>query len=381
MVSESQAFRLATFIYDAAEDPALWPSALDEIGTALNAPIRGFSVEDAEHPKSNISLMAGMDPFYRRLYDEHYESINLHLQRARPMFAPGRIIASHQVCSDRETPASEYYNDFLSKQRDWFHIVGGCVAAHGPLLSIVHFIRGRSSGAFSDKEIGLLELLMPHFQRAARLHGIFARGSHTAVCLDSLSSAVFLVSPSGKVEFMNRAAQVLIQENDGIGVDANGQLVCADKKLLATIARASQTAEGRGLSSGGYLPVHRPSDKRPYTVVVSPVRQTDPFSGNRLPGAFVFVVDPESRVNSIAGILRRTYNVTPAEARLAEILAEGRDLQDACEQLGILRTTARTHLQRLFEKLGVKRQAELVAVLVRLAAQLPNDALLQNIAR
>jgi DNA-binding CsgD family transcriptional regulator len=288
---------------------------------------------------------------------------------------PGRVLATHQFCSDREILASEYYNDFLRLQKDWFYVLGGCVTAQGPTLSLVNFCRGRSSGAFDDAEIGLLELLMPHFQRAARLHGIFSRDQHKTACLDSLSTAVFLVSASGKIEFTNRAAQDLIQKNDGIGVDVNGRLVCGNKNLAAAIARASLTAHGCGLSPGGLLPVSRPSGKRPYTVLVSPVRQTNPFSANRRPGAIVSVVDPESKANSIAGVLRRTFNVTQAEARLAEILAQGRNLQDACEELGVLRTTAKTHLQRLFEKFGVKRQAELVAVLVRIAAQLPHDVL------
>lgn len=364
-------FRLVTLIYEAAEDPKIWPIVLDEIGSALDSPIQVFTVEDTQDPKSSLSLTAGLDPAYERLYNEYYQSVNLHLRRARPMFAPGRVIATNQICSDQETMASEYYNDFLRPQGDWFYVVGGCVTAENGLLSIAHFARGRASGAFSEKEIGFLEFLTSHLQRAARLHRIFARDNHAAACLDSLSSAVFLVGSLGKVEFLNRAAQALLRKNDGIGMDGTGQLVCGNRNLSAAISRASRTANGAGLSPGGVFPVPRRSGKRPYTVLVSPIRQTDPFSASRRSGAIVSVIDPEDKANSIAGILRRTWDVTPAEARLAEILAEGRNLQDACDELGILRTTAKTHLQHLFQKLGVKRQAELVAVLVRIAAQLP----------
>jgi DNA-binding CsgD family transcriptional regulator len=345
VVNETLIFRLVTLIYEAAENPTLCSIALDEIDTAMNAPVK--------------------------------ESVNIHLQRARPMFGPRQVIASRQVCSDQETLASEYYNDFLRPQRDWFHLVGGCVAAESHLLSIVHFARGRASGAFDDKEFSLLELLMPHLQRAAKLHRIFSRDNHAAACLDSVLTAVFLVSASAKVEFMNRAARSLLETNDGIGIDVDGRLMCGNRSLLTAVARASRAANGSGLSPGGFLPVRRGSGKRPYTVVVSPVRRTDPFTANPRPCAMVFVVDPDNKASSITEILRRTYSVTPAEGRLAEILAEGRNLQDACEELGILRTTAKTHLQHLFEKLGVKRQAELVAVLARIAAQLPHDTLLQ----
>jgi DNA-binding CsgD family transcriptional regulator len=85
----------------------------------------------------------------------------------------------------------------------------------------------------------------------------------------------------------------------------------------------------------------------------------------------VFVVDPEREPASVAALLHRTYQVTPAEARLAEILMSGRDLDAACEELGVTRNTVRTQLKQLFEKLGVKRQAELVALLLRIASPLP----------
>lgn len=69
MVSEARVLRLTTLIYEAGEDPRLWPMVLDEIGSALGAPIRGFTVEDAEHPKSNLSLTAGINPSYQGLYN------------------------------------------------------------------------------------------------------------------------------------------------------------------------------------------------------------------------------------------------------------------------------------------------------------------------
>ena len=62
---------------------------------------------------------------------------------------------------------------------------------------------------------------------------------------------------------------------------------------------------------------------------------------------------------------RRTFELTPAEARLARILIAGKSLNDACHELHIQRTTAKTHLRNLFDKLGVRRQTELVSLLLR----------------
>ena len=53
------------------------------------------------------------------------------------------------------------------------------------------------------------------------------------------------------------------------------------------------------------------------------------------------------------------------EASLANLLMEGKTVNECCDLLGIRRSTARTHLQHLFEKVGVQRQSELVSVLLK----------------
>lgn len=61
--------------------------------------------------------------------------------------------------------------------------------------------------------------------------------------------------------------------------------------------------------------------------------------------------------------LEAEYGLTPAQARLAAHLAAGGALADHADAQGISVATARQHLKQVFEKLGVRRQAELVAML------------------
>jgi DNA-binding CsgD family transcriptional regulator len=75
-----------------------------------------------------------------------------------------------------------------------------------------------------------------------------------------------------------------------------------------------------------------------------------------------------------AGALRRrlqnailVYHLSPAQARLAERIIEGRDLVVAAEDLGVTVNTARTQLHRMFEKTGVRSQPALVRVLLSVA--------------
>lgn len=54
------------------------------------------------------------------------------------------------------------------------------------------------------------------------------------------------------------------------------------------------------------------------------------------------------------------FGLTAAEERLLTILFDGCSLPEAAARLGVARSTARTHLQRLFDKTGARRQAELL---------------------
>jgi DNA-binding CsgD family transcriptional regulator len=61
--------------------------------------------------------------------------------------------------------------------------------------------------------------------------------------------------------------------------------------------------------------------------------------------------------------LTRAFGLTPAEARLASIIAKGRSPEQAAGTLGISPGTARNHLKEIFGKTDTHRQSELVALL------------------
>lgn len=69
-----------------------------------------------------------------------------------------------------------------------------------------------------------------------------------------------------------------------------------------------------------------------------------------------------------AGRLRIVFGPTNAEARLADHMARGEDIDAAAAALGITRHTARSQLKTIFAKTDTHRQAELVALLARLRA-------------
>jgi DNA-binding CsgD family transcriptional regulator len=66
-----------------------------------------------------------------------------------------------------------------------------------------------------------------------------------------------------------------------------------------------------------------------------------------------------------AAILAKTFRLTPAEAKLACIIARGASPEIAAGELKISRETARNQLKSVFAKTDTHRQSELVALLLQ----------------
>ena len=69
-------------------------------------------------------------------------------------------------------------------------------------------------------------------------------------------------------------------------------------------------------------------------------------------------------------MITRLFGLTPTEASLAMLLANGLTLDEASDELGVSRNTARTHLRAVFSKTGVSRQTGLVSLILRSVAPL-----------
>jgi DNA-binding CsgD family transcriptional regulator len=189
--------------------------------------------------------------------------------------------------------------------------------------------------------------------------------------IDSIPIALVLTERSGKVRFANVTARRILAKNDGLCVGSDGVITCTQHFRQADLLRlhfdAEESSQGRS-GKPAVLSIARPSGKRPFILVVSPIHYSrSTFAPNR-PSAILLISDPESKIEGIEPALRHLYALTIAEARVAVILMQGKSLSAVCDQFHIRRTTARTHLRNLFNKLGVARQAELVAVLNRSAA-------------
>ena len=183
--------------------------------------------------------------------------------------------------------------------------------------------------------------------------------------LDLVNIGLLVTNASGQLLLANHSAEQILETRDGIELTPRETIRTSLKSTPALNVLLDAAGKSQE-SNDSILAIRRPSGKRPLTLVIRSVQavsapEADPAS----PTALVFILDPEFPVETAESELRQLYGLTSTEACLANLLMEGKTLDECCESLDIRRSTARTHLQHLFEKVGVQRQSELVSLLLK----------------
>lgn len=78
----------------------------------------------------------------------------------------------------------------------------------------------------------------------------------------------------------------------------------------------------------------------------------------------ILTFDAERKLSPVT--LQNLFGFTPAESRLAVLLANGKSVIECADALGVRISTVREKLGNLFAKTGTSRQPELVSILSRL---------------
>ncbi len=81
-------------------------------------------------------------------------------------------------------------------------------------------------------------------------------------------------------------------------------------------------------------------------------------------GKLLVTFDDTDRLERQLASATEVYGLSDTQGRLARQLIDGRDLSTAASALGISPNTAKTHLQRIYDKTGVRAQPALVRLLL-----------------
>ncbi|MGD9590114.1 MAG: helix-turn-helix transcriptional regulator [Pyrinomonadaceae bacterium] len=218
----------------------------------------------------------------------------------------------------------------------------------------------------------MMEEVFPHLRRAMDLYlNQLRNGSENGLlkrAIAEIDPGVLILNKSGKVLFENERAERLLAEKAGIARDRGGELAmrspARSRKLKSRIGRiASADPDDQAAASETFILTG--SDGLASLEVKLTRIEPGHVLGIGDDACVMMTVRPLLNVGTPpVKDLRRLYGLTPAEERLARMIADGHSVQEACAMLNISANTARTHLKRIFSKTDTHRQSSLVKLIL-----------------
>jgi DNA-binding CsgD family transcriptional regulator/PAS domain-containing protein len=363
-------------IYDCTLDPSRWERTLTEITQAMSGESAILSLNDLRHDRLLIDKNVGWGQIGIEERQKHIPEIHARLNE---WFAKGPsldepFVASRQLTSDYIARAP-YVQQCLKPLGivDIMHLFLMYTPLHFSELVVG---RHERHGPITDREIEIGMLLLPHLRRAVTISNVLdvraIERARMAEALDALPCGVVLSNSESKILHVNRAAEHMLQ--NGAAVQGTGGILSAKAPAAAQELRKAIRLAARDevqLGKTGLAIGLTGSDASPLFAHVLPMNGSE-LRTRLQPEAVaaVFIGPPMAVARSLTPAetkeyLLKRFGLTKAETDVALEIVKGDGREAAAARLGISMTTVRTHLSHIFEKTGVRRQAELVRLLMQ----------------
>ena len=352
--------KAAARLGDVVTDPADWVSVMDDICAGVGA--RGAALLQADVRTPDIPRTASVLEVFDFYFREGWHQRDLRA-RGVPLFHQGRrVFTDEDITTPEEMLRAPYYNDCVRAAG-----LKGFAAVRvfaGTRLWALALQRGVDEGPFEPTDLQALAGIADKLTAAATLSVIVGQRalSATADALGLVQQAALVLDRSGTVIGINRAADDIFDDD----IRVRDRRLHVQDKLAASVLGAliDRLAESPLLPAIEPVTIRR-RQKKPVIARVYPIPDAarSPFLGARVLLILSSLAPkPLLSTNLLAG----TFGLSPAEAKLAAIMASGINLQTAAQELGVARDTARNQLKAIFAKTGAHRQSELVELLAKL---------------
>ena len=371
--------RVLVSLQEAALDGALWPSAsalLDEacgvVGNSLYVG-EGFGREATINFAGIYSRGQRFEEFERQ-YIEVYHSRDERVPRLRTL-PDSKLVHVRDVYWEQELKTSAAYNEAVAAVNGQNGLHVRLNGPHGSRIIWTLHDPVQPDGWGSD-QVKLIEHIAPHIRQCVRVRQALAVAEATGALHSELlaNTRIGAIELDGRARMLraNDRALKILRQGDGLS-DQGGVLRARspadNEQLQQLLARALPAYGGQGV--GGSLRIRRTPGRPPFTLHISPVsvRQMD-FGARRVAG-LALIVEQERQRRIDPHTVAAALGLTPAESRIAAALANGSRVRDIAAATGSEESTVRWHINRIFRKHGVSRQAELVHLVLSSLDQVP----------
>jgi len=367
--------RIVSALYDASLESRGWPNALEMLRALFQANYVTLILRSPDEGNLGLMIAVGVEGGDRVTYLPYGHDSTPFVNQ--PV---DKVFTVDDLMTQAEWRRMPYFQHWCAP-KDVFHVMGADISTPDGGKLRFRITRGEAAQNFDAVDRARCEALLPHLRRALHVHNLLDRsesmGALYSDAIGRLSVGTIVLDESGKVLEQNLIARELVAANDGLKL-VGGRLEASypsdNRELQQLIRNAFFRHAGSPPTLAQAMSVSRPSGQVSLGIVVEPVPSQEWAEGKGHPAAMVYIRDAAGKSLASTAAAKQLFNLTPAETALAMELANGLSLEEAAEALNIRRNTARAHLRSIFSKTGVRRQTELVRIMLNSVAALSRIA-------
>lgn len=352
-------------------DGAQWSNFLRELELQLDATGVVLFTPDTQLVSpfgvASGDVASGVDDYFVN-WVEH-DAWNRAVQGTRFFSTAGEVRVGQEFIPDEVLRRSDFFNGWArhyhSEQVMSLKVEDGS-DAHAPAMHLSVF-RRLGDAPYSEREMQVVRALYPDLRKAARfhwaLHALASLPEQVATMVTAMPRPVWVLRSDLCIEFCNPPAERVMRE--GLtAVRAGGRLRRLGELDSAKLEHLVRSASSSALHT---VPVARVHGLARATLQVMPMREA-PAYASAWPGACALLMleeppdaDQESRwlVN-----LAERYRLTPIQVKVLQMLGEGLTAEEISTRRSITLGTVRNHIHQLLFRTGLKRQHQLVRLVL-----------------
>ena len=367
--------RMVELIHEATFNDAVWPDVAALIDETCG--ILGHQLLVGEGFGKDVQIY--MSRFFRRgqrrqdlewLYYAEYHSADERVPRIR-LLPHAKLVHVGELFTAEERKTSRAYNEalVLSDGQNGLN-----VRLDGPdgCRIVMAFCDPIGRSGWESVQIETIQRLLPHIRHLVRvrqaLHNADAYGASLTHLLGNSRIGVIHFGRRGRLLEMNDRARILLRRGDAL-FDQGGQLharLAADETRLQRLLASVLPADDLPAASGS-LTVGRSSTAPRITLHVMPVTAYPLGYDLWRVAAVALLVEPGPHSQIDSDLVATVMGLTPAEGRVAALLAGGHTVRNIAFLSGTKESSVRSHMKRIYGKQGISRQADLVRQVLSIA--------------
>ncbi|HVX82094.1 MAG TPA: helix-turn-helix transcriptional regulator [Devosiaceae bacterium] len=367
---------LISCIYDMALRHSTWENILDILKASLPDCLILVYGNDLVTRTSIAFAQRGLSAEATSSFVSTFSATNPWLP-GQAQLAPYQVFHDDQIMPREEAAATAFVRDWLRLQGNYGAGTGVVLLREGArqLTLEVRYAADDRTG-LRDRVASVLGEAANHFRRAFEIsrRSRFSGGpGYLDAVVEDLPFTVFFVTEDMRIQYSNFHAESLRRRGHGPFSSADGILRAADPQTDSALRQLVQKTISSKRMPTSVLQISPPDgDERYFAIARLAGRNGQLYQLHDAildPGPLVMLVVHGSleAASLPTDLLWRAFSLTDSEANLAAALLNGETLADFAREREVSKQTLRNQLVGVMRKTGTRRQAELVALLTRLA--------------